>query len=285
MKINELIVKPDNELTENQLKFVAIHENILNAGAMITNSVISLAENLKVMRDEKLYLEAECRSFEEYAEEICGLGRSQAYSYIQVLERLGEEFVQSTGQIGITKLTLLANLPEEERAEVIENVHIEEISVSKLKEEIKKLKKDLEEKEEQITEFDLKSVEIENLNAEVARLYEKLKEEQNKPAEIVTEIQVDEKSKEQVKELKEKLKNMTEQFKAAEEQYKISSGQAAELRKQISLNSDTTMLEFKIKFENLQSLIQELQQLIGQVPEDKQEGCRKALQKVGEMLC
>ena len=119
----------------------------------------------------------------------------------------------------------------------------------------------------------------------MARLYEKLKEEQNKPAEIVTEIQVDEKSKEQVKELKEKLKNMTEQFKAAEEQYKISSGQAAELRKQISLNSDTTMLEFKIKFENLQNLVQELQSLLSQVPKDKQEGCRKALQKVGEMLC
>ena len=285
MKTNELMIKQERELSEQQIKFVKTHEKILSAGSMITNSVISLAKNLKIMRDEKLYLEADCQSFEEYAEEICGLKKSQAYSYIQVLEKLGEDFFQSTGKIGITKLTLLANLPEEERTEIIESVDIEDVSVSKLKEEIKQLKKELEQKEEDISEFDLKSVEIENLNAEIVKLNKQIKELENKPAEVVTKVEVDEKSKEQVKELKEKLKNMTEQFKAAEEQYKISSGQAAELRKQISLNSDTSMIEFKMKFENLQSIVQDLQQLLGQVPEDKQEGCRQALKKVGEMLC
>ena len=150
-----------------------------------------------------------------------------------------------------------------------------DISVNELKNEISKLKQENIDKDKKQNES----------SVEIKKLQLKIKELENKPAEVITEIQVDEKSKEQVKELKEKLKNMTEQFKAAEEQYKISSGQAAELRKQIYLTSDTTMLEFKIKFENLQSLVQELQSLLGQVPEDKQDGCKKALQKVGEMLC
>lgn len=84
MDINEIMMSEEKELTESQAKFVLIHNNILNAGAMITNSVISLSKNLKVMRDEKLYLEADCANFEDYAEKICGLKRRQAYKYIQV---------------------------------------------------------------------------------------------------------------------------------------------------------------------------------------------------------
>lgn len=275
MNINELMIKKEEELTVKQLSFLEVHTNIMTSGNVISNALLTLAQNLKRMKDEELYLEVGYSSFEEYSEQACGLKRRQAYNYIKVLDNLGEDFVHSNAQIGISKLTLLTTLSKEEQTEVLTNVQVKDVSVKELKEEIVKLKE----------ESSQKDLEKEKSLEKIKSLQLKIEELENKPAEVVTKVEVDEKSKEQVKELKEKLKNMTEQFKAAEEQYKISSGQAAELRKQISLNSDTKMVEFKFKFETLQNIVQELQQLINQVPEEKQEGCRKALQKVGEMLC
>lgn len=54
MDINEIMIKEEKELTESQAKFVLIHNNILNAGAMITNSVLSLSKNLIVLKKMKI---------------------------------------------------------------------------------------------------------------------------------------------------------------------------------------------------------------------------------------
>lgn len=290
MKANELIVKKEEELTDSQFKFVLVHNNILNAGSMITNSVISLAKNLKIMRDEKLYLEAECKSFEEYAEEICGLKRTQAYAYIQTIEKLGEEFVRSNGQIGIAKLSLLAALPEGEKEKIVETVNVESTSVKELKEEIKKLKQELEEKDEKITEIDMNELEVTNLKAEIDKLTTQLKVLENKPPEI--QVQEDTQSKEKVKELQSKLKESQEKLKAKNEELekvkeegKLSIEEASNLKKQINLNTDKTMIEFKIKFEALQAQITDITSMIGKLPEERIEGCRAALKKVVEVLC
>lgn len=173
MEINELMIKEEKELTENQAKFVLVHNNILNAGAMITNSVISLSKNLKVMRDEKLYLEANCESFEDYAEKICGLKRSQAYKYIQVLEKLGEDFVHLSGQIGITKLTMISSLTNEKKEELINTTDVENITVKELKEKIELLEHDIEAKND---ELQSEKTKVESLNKQIIK-FEKEKNE------------------------------------------------------------------------------------------------------------
>lgn len=275
MNINELMIKDEKELTVKQVTFLEVHTNIMTSGSVIGNALINLSQNLKRMKEEELYLEAGYSSFEEYSEQACGLKRSQAYNYIKILDNFGEEFVHLNGKIGITKLTLLTTLSKENQTEILQNLDIESASVNDLKNEISKLKEENNKKE---------TVNRESASM-INQLQLKIKELEDKPVEVITEIKEDEKSKEKIKELKDKLKNMTEQYEAAKEQYKISSGQAAELRKQISINSDTVMVEFKFKFEALQNLINEIQQLVNDVPEDKKEGCRQALQKVGEMLC
>lgn len=316
MKLCELVLKQENELTQQQQDFLNTHNEILTAGAVMSNGLITLAQNLKKMRDNKLYIEAGYETFEDYSENACGLKQRQAYNYIKILEDLGESFLHSNAKIGISKLSLLTTLSEDERTEVIENTNFEDTSVRELKDKIKelqleleiktdecaeyddmlvkvddlekenlKLKEELEQKNNEGSEIDLSSVEIESLNNEISKLKEELKQEKNKPAEKVVEVQEDTKSKEKIKELQAKLKDMTEHFKAAEEQYKISSGQAADLRKQIELNSDTTMVEFKIKFESLQGLILEINNLIEKLPGEKQNGCKNALKKVVEVLC
>lgn len=294
MDINEIMIKKEKELTESQAKFVLIHNNILNAGAIITNSVISLSKNLKVMRDEKLYLEADCETFEDYAEKICGLKRSQAYKYIQVIEKLGEDFVHSSGQIGITKLTMLSSLPEEERQAVIETVNIEDSSVTELKSEIEKLTK-------KNTEFENKFKDKENKYkysiAELENELSKLKDELSKKSTQMEKIEDDKKvssnvQNEELEKLKEKIKKLKEEKSSQENISKMHEQSLTRMRdrceslqKQLEINNSTELVEFKLKFDELQQNVLSLNQLLTKLPEDKRENCKKALKKVVETLC
>lgn len=73
------------------------------------------------MKIEGLYTHLGYDSFEEYAEQEHNLKRRQAYQYISVYENLGEDFVQSNAQLGITKLALLTQINTEDRAEIMED--------------------------------------------------------------------------------------------------------------------------------------------------------------------
>lgn len=305
MELNELILKNEKELTTNQLKFISVHQNILNAGAMITNSVISLSKNLKVMRDEKLFKEIDCESFEDYAERICGLKKSQAYKYIQVLEKLGEDFVQLTGQIGIEKLTILAKLPEEEKQVIVGSVKVEDITVSELKKEIEKLKELNETQKNQLGDFEIekqnlldeKQEQVENFKNQINTLNLTLKELQDKETKVVQSTGKNEeieKLNKQIITLKEKLKiskedleNLEKLSKEKEDKYlqdlENSKNQLSYLQKQNEINNCTELVEFKLKFNELQEILFDLKNLIDKVPENKQQNCKNALKKVVEV--
>ena len=294
MDINEIMIKEEKELTESQAKFVLIHNNILNAGAMITNSVILLSKNLKVMRDEKLYLEADCETFEDYAEKICGLKRSQAYKYIQVIEKLGEDFVHSSGRIGITKLTLLSSLPEEERQTVIETVNIENSSVTELKSEIEKLTKKNIECENKFKDkengYKYSIAELEN---ELTKLKDALNKKSTQMDNLTEEKKVSlsgqtkelEKLKEKIKKLEEEKLSQENISRMHEQSLTRMRDKCENLKKQLEINNSTELVEFKLKFDELQQNIFAINQLLSRVPEDKKENCIKALKKVVETLC
>lgn len=275
MEINELMIKEEKELTDNQAKFVLIHNNILNAGAMITNSVILLSKNLKVMRDEKLYLEANCETFEDYAEKICGLKRSQAYKYIQVLEKLGEDFVHSSGQIGITKLTLISNLSEEQKEDLLNTTDIENITVKELKERIELLEHDIETKND---ELQSEKTKVESLNKQIIE-FKKEKKEIVRPIGQTDNSELENK----IKKLKEELKTNKEQLEASKTQLKINSETIGKLKKESEIASNSQLVEFKLIFNEIQSNISRLKELFLNLPEDKKDGCKQALKKVGEL--
>lgn len=56
------------------------------------------------MRDSKLYKELGYSDFGDYCEQETGFKRANVYNYINVVERLPEEFVYSSRQIGIKNL-------------------------------------------------------------------------------------------------------------------------------------------------------------------------------------
>lgn len=314
MNINEIMEIEEKRLNTEQLKFVLVHQKILDAGAMVCTSIISLSKNLKVMRDEKLYVAADCESFEEYSEKICGLKRTQAYAYIQVIEKLGEDFVRSTGQIGITKLTMLASLPEDDKVEILEKVDVENTSVSELEKEIKRLKaekkssekdyvkevnsllaniRDLQSRIEDLENSSPESTEIvsEDSSEELEELREKLSEKEKEIARLQKEKKDAENSQtqasddlsdelENLKETLEEKDNMLAEFK---KQNKLDKETISNLQKQAQLSSNDSIIKFKLKFEELQNLIKELNNLILELPEDKVDNCKKALKKVVEI--
>lgn len=107
---------------------------------MAQQNLYEMCKGLKEMRDSKLYKELGYSTFEDYCEQETGFKRSQVYNYISIVEKLPEDFVQSSGQIGVKKLALLAKLDEPQREEIQKNVDLETTSVRELERQIKELK-------------------------------------------------------------------------------------------------------------------------------------------------
>lgn len=131
-------------ITENYSRAVSLHRRICANAQAAQESLFEVCKGLKEMRDGKLYKELGYQNFEDYTQTELGFSRRNAYSYIAIAENFSADFVNSSSQIGMKKLTLLAKLDEPERQEIIQNTDLESTSVKKLQEEIKKLKADSE---------------------------------------------------------------------------------------------------------------------------------------------
>lgn len=170
----------ENELSLSQHEqALSLHQRIMTSGSLAAQNLWDMANALKEMRDGKLYKELGYQNFETYCEEMCGFTRVNAYKYITIAEKLKLENVKSSLQIGVTKLSLLASLSEDNQGKLAEKVSLEDVSVRELKEEINKLKGEkmlIENEREKLTA----KLEAEAANAEEAR--QKLKATEIKSA-------------------------------------------------------------------------------------------------------
>ena len=124
------------EIPEEQRKEAAgeLHQRILGDAGRVMYALCDLCEHLKIMRDQKLYREMGLDSFERYVEEQVGIKARQAYNYISTYEKLGRRSLQSNAHLGITKLALLAEVPDIKRADFEEANDLEGMSVREIKE-------------------------------------------------------------------------------------------------------------------------------------------------------
>ena len=187
--MNEVIrsMELSGNLSEEQNEALNLHYEIIAKGNLAASAMVDFCQNLKRMRDERKYLLLGHETFEEYVEQDVGIKQRQAYTYIQALESLGEKYLQSNANLGISKLGMLAALPWYERREVEENNDVAEMSTRELKETISKL----HEAQEQLTlitaerdELAKNSREHEDLS-DTVRLREELKAASEKPAATV----------------------------------------------------------------------------------------------------
>ena len=189
--MNEVIrsMELSGNLSEEQNEALNLHYEIIAKGNLAASAMVDFCQNLKRMRDERKYLLLGHETFEEYVEQDVGIKQRQAYTYIQALESLGEKYLQSNANLGISKLGMLAALPWYERREVEENNDVAEMSTRELKETISKL----HEAQEQLTlitaerdELAKSSQEHVDLSDTVRRLREKIEDNPAAPAYILT---------------------------------------------------------------------------------------------------
>lgn len=243
--MNEVIrsMELSGNLSAEQNEALNLHYEIIAKGNLAASAMVDFCQNLKRMRDERKYLLLGHETFEEYVEQDVGIKQRQAYTYIQALESLGEKYLQSNANLGISKLGMLAALPWYERREVEENNDVAEMSTRELKEAIGKL----HEAQEQLTlitaerdELAKNSREHEDLSDTVRRLREELKAASEKPAATVMREPTAEEikqytaaaiEKERAKAKKDKEKAIAETEKRARDAAEKSA--AAELGRKI----------------------------------------------------
>lgn len=173
------------------------HQRIMANGEICARSLYEVCKDLKKMRDEKLYEQLGYDTFENYCEGMAGIKARMAYNYISTYERLGATVLQSNANLGITKLELIAGMNPIERAEGLDAGTFEDMSVSEIKELIKKNK-------EMGEQIDLLQEQLDE-----AQSTDNVSEDCNESAEVDYEK---EDLKKQVEELQKKLEEKEDEF-------------------------------------------------------------------------
>lgn len=180
-----------NELSAEYIKAAELDRRIKTSAQLAQQSLYDMCMGFKEMRDSRLYKELGYSDFGEYCEQETGFSRMNVYNYIRVAEKLPQDFVNSSLQIGVKKLTLLAKLSDEERTELAENIDIESTTVKELKAKIDILQNERDramksnaEASHQVFMADKKVLEMKN---KVTQLEAEIKDLESRPIEVAVE--------------------------------------------------------------------------------------------------
>jgi len=187
--MENLTTVTENEIMQQQAveldQKIKVHANLAWA------NLLESCKLLKKMKDTKLYEALGYERFGDYTKANLNIEERQAYTYISIIEKQGEAFLQSNASLGITKLALLNSIPAVEREEFVETHDLAGMTVK----EIEELVAENNHKAEQIDMLsdDLKTAkeDLENSNDElddakdrIAELEKELEELQDRPVEV-----------------------------------------------------------------------------------------------------
>lgn len=217
MNNNEVMLRPEQEA-------FLITERIKDYGKIAVNAVCNIGKDLRRMKIENLYVHLGYESFEDYAEKEFQLKRRQAYQYISVFEKLGEEFVQSNAQLGITKLALLATTNPEDRAEIMESEDVPNMTAKELEELLAKYK----EQGEQLSFLQDQNAGLVKENEE---LQGKLDDSPIVEKEVIKEV-ADPQTLKELAKIKKDFKESEKELKNAKKEAELFKKSAEDVKKQ-----------------------------------------------------
>ena len=295
----ELMAGGDKTLSADQQEFVSTHRRILACGNMAGQYLVDMAQNLKSMRDGKLYRAAGFAEFRDYVREAIGIEERQAYNYIRVAEGLPKDFLAEHAGLGITKLALLASAPPEDRAAAIESGAADE-SVRALQEKIRELEAERDRRDVQLSMFEAEAKEARE-DAHYARA--KAESEKRKAQEEVekarkkldaAEKKVNKLTEEKARAEKEaaELKNLPPKVEQVEDPQTLAKLKEAEAardsalaaletaKKQLEIVADDNMARFRIMFEDFQVLLDKMLGVAFKMSDENRIKCVGALRSV-----
>lgn len=214
----------ENEITKTaettpQERAEMLTGRIIANAKIASESLVFVGRDLKAMRDEKLYTVLGCSTFEDYCAQKTPIQQRQAYHYIKCWEKYGDRLAELSN-IGITKLTLMTALDDEDSDALIESGAAENLSVRELEQRVKELQSkceqltfDLGEKSKEENKLDKMRNEMEKLQAELAaqkdiqaKKDERIKALESKPVDVA----VQKPSKEEIAEIEKKAAKKAE---------------------------------------------------------------------------
>lgn len=139
-----------NQLSESQKAFLSVHTEMVAAGQKAAECLIIMANDLRRMKEEKLYEAAGFETFKDYVEQALNIKERQAYNWISVLE-LPEAYLTKNAGMGVTKLALIASASEKVAEDLMADETTAEKSVRELTAIIKQQEAELEDKTKQIS--------------------------------------------------------------------------------------------------------------------------------------
>lgn len=299
----------DGALTEEQRSFVTTHRRILACGNMAGQYLVEMAQNLKKMRDGKLYRAAGFAEFRDYVRDAIGIEERQAYNYIRVAEGLPQDFLAEHAGLGITKLSILAAAEPEDRAAAIESGAADE-SVRALQEKIRELEAERDSHAEQLSLFESRVREAERARADIEIDKRAACEGWQKAKTDAEEAKADaEKARGLLKQAEAKVTRLTEEKARAEKEAKdlksapprieqvdnpeteaklaaVEADRDAAVaaletaKKQLEIAADDKMTRFSVLFEEFQVTLGKMLALAGEMEESRHIKCIAALQSI-----
>ena len=267
------------EVTPTTQKAYDTHARILANGQVMARALVDVCHDLKTMRDEGLYTELGYDTFEEYAEQACGIKQRQAYSYISAYEKLGQKYMADHADLGITKLELISQISSYEREEFAADVDLESATVRELKAEVERYKKQTE----QLT-FDLGQAQSElseepepvdtdalrsSIEQEVKAKYSAQLEELQQRADAVPDPEAIRKEAEKAaaeKKAKAAVEKLEQEKADLKRQLDSSATKLdAAVRQAKAAGADTDVAACRVYFTELQQTAAKVQELIGKI--------------------
>lgn len=190
-----------NELA-NEVKAHEIHERAVAYFKASEQFGYKFLMELKVIRDEKLFLEFGCNDFEDYTKVYFGYSRDTINERIQAATVWGESYTGALRSLGKTKTRQLAQFPEAEREKITaEGIptedgmkQIEDATTREIEEYKKRYKRQAEalrEKEAEIARLKQqppKTVEVEKKPADYYTLQGEVRAKRNEVSRLQQEL-------------------------------------------------------------------------------------------------
>jgi len=315
---NYTLAKIDENSPEYQ-EAMDIHHRILANGTIAATAMMDLCKYLKQMRDQHAYIHLGYESFDDYCETAANIKKRQAYNHISTYEKLGPEVLQSNAKLGITKLGLLAQIPEADREEILSKGQAEDLStreMTRLRDELTKAREQLSflQAEIQAEENETPSIadiaeardrymqEASDLQARLKKL-----ESDNATAAKAVEAEAKKKAKEQADKEIAKIKAEAEKTAQIAREAGIKAGREAaekglqaiekeradaltraqELEKKLKVHGNQDTVLFSILFDDLQNQFNKIISCLSNISsadKDAGEKYRAALKKLMSLM-
>ena len=232
-----------------------VHRTIVTNASLAQQSIFEVGKGLKEMRDDKLYKHLGYDNFEQYCTNEIGLSKRQSYRYIGIVDKLGENVPPGAQNIGIMKLSMLADLSEEDREAVVESTDLEQISKRELESKIAQIKSEKEAAEKAAKDksdsLDMAEKRIQSMQEQLDAINAELQAEKEKPVEVAVDAETAKENEVLREQLAtaEKTAGEAQKLKAALDKEKEAGAKQKELYDQTTVAHAEELKALKAQYE------------------------------------